>query len=118
MIPGLIDTHSHPVWSGDRLFEFDLKTRGASYLQVHESGGGIYYTVDQTTKSSESELLKLFERRLDLMISNGTTLLEVKTGYGLDYETEFKMLRVIELAKRNHKMEMVTTLLAAHAVPR
>lgn len=117
VIPGLIDAHSHPIWSGDRIFEFDLKMKGASYLDIHSSGGGIYYTVRHTRESSVSELLTLFLERLDLFLSSGTTLLEVKTGYGLDYETERKMLQVIALAQKRHAIEIVTTLLAAHAIP-
>lgn len=117
VIPGLIDAHTHPIWSGDRIFEFDLKMKGSSYLDIHSQGGGIYFTVRHTRQSSIEELLSLFLERLDLFLSSGTTLVEVKTGYGLDYETERKMLQVIALAKKQHPIEIVTTLLAAHAVP-
>jgi len=117
IIPGLIDAHTHPVWSGDRIFEFDLKMKGASYLDIHSQGGGIYFTVRHTRESSVEDLLRLFLERLDLFLSSGTTVVEVKTGYGLDYETEKKMLKVISLAKERHPIEIVTTLLAAHAVP-
>ena len=117
IIPGLLDAHTHPVWSGDRIFEFDLKMKGASYLDIHSQGGGIYFTVRHTKESSIEELLEIFLKRLDLFLSSGTTVIEAKTGYGLDYETEKKMLKVISLAQKKHPIEIVTTLLAAHAVP-
>lgn len=118
LIPGLVDSHTHPVWTGDRLFEFELKMSGATYLDIHKRGGGIYFTVDQTKASSEKQLLDLFLDRLDMFMSHGTTLVEAKTGYGLDFETEHKMLRVIRSAQESHAIEIVTNLLAAHAVPK
>jgi len=118
IIPGLIDCHNHPVWAGDRVFEFDAKTRGASYLEIHEKGGGIHYTVSQTKMASEDELLRLFLQRLEDMMSCGTTLVECKTGYGLDLETEIKLLNVIERAKQSTQLDLVTTFLGAHAIPR
>lgn len=118
LIPGLIDSHTHPVWAGDRLFEFELKMSGATYLDIHKTGGGIYFTVDQTKASSERQLLDLFLHRLDMFMSHGTTLVEAKTGYGLDFGTEHKMLRVIRSAQESHAVEIVTNLLAAHAVPK
>ena len=118
MIPGLIDSHTHPVWCGDRLFEFELKMSGYSYLDIHERGGGIYFTVDHTKVSPENELLDLFLHRLDMFLTHGTTVVEAKTGYGLDFETEHKMLRVIGSAQQRHDVEIVTNLLAAHAVPK
>lgn len=118
LIPGLVDAHCHPVWSGDRMFEFELKMRGATYLDVHRAGGGIYHTVECTKNSTKDELLELLLQRLNLMSSCGSTLIECKTGYGLDFETELKQLEVIEDARRNQNIELVTTFLPAHAVPR
>ncbi|CAG2120093.1 unnamed protein product, partial [Medioppia subpectinata] len=105
------------VFAGDRVFEFDAKTRGASYLEIHEKGGGIYYTVSQTQSASEDRLLDLLLARIKDMMSCGTTLLECKSGYGLDLETETKMLTVIERAKQLSPMDLVITFLGAHAVP-
>ncbi|XP_054154439.1 probable imidazolonepropionase, partial [Oppia nitens] len=118
VIPGLIDSHSHPVFAGDRVFEFDAKTRGASYLSIHEKGGGIYHTVSQTQSATEQQLLKLLLSRIDNMMSCGTTVLECKSGYGLDLETETKMLSVINKANDLTSMDLVTTFLGAHAVPK
>ena len=118
LIPGLVDSHTHPVWAGDRLFEFEMKMSGASYLDIHEKGGGIYFTVEQTRAASEQQLSSLLTQRLDQCLAHGTTLLEAKTGYGLDLETERKLLRVIASAQRQHEVDLVTTLLAGHAVPR
>lgn len=119
LIPGLVDPHTHPVWAGDRVFEFDLKLRGASYLDIHDKGGGIYYTVNETKKTTDHDLATSFMSRLDSMLACGTTLVEVKTGYGLDADTEMKMLRAIELVKKKGtSVDLVTNFLGAHAVPR
>ncbi len=114
----LIDSHSHPVFAGDRCFEFDEKSRGASYLDIHKKGGGIHFTVSQTKLVSENDLLKIFLSRLENMLLSGTTLVECKTGYGLDLETEIKLLNVIERAKNLTQLDLVTTFLGAHAIPR
>lgn len=106
------------MFAGDRVFEFDAKARGASYLDIHSKGGGIYYTVEQTRKASEESLLDLLITRIEDMASCGTTLLECKTGYGLDFASEAKMLAVIEKAKGRAPIELVTTFLGAHAVPK
>ena len=118
LVPGLIDSHTHPIWAGDRVFEFDLKLRGASYLEIHNKGGGIYYTVEQTRRASEGKLFKDFLSRLKLMSECGTTTVECKTGYGLDFESEVKMLDVIKQAKGSTDIDLVTTFLGAHAKPR
>lgn len=117
VIPGLIDAHNHPIWAGDRIDEFDRKLRGATYMDIHNSGGGINYTVKQTRQTSEEELLKCFLKRINLMQRCGTTILECKTGYGLEYETEKKMLRVIEQARLLTSVELVPTFLGAHSIP-
>ena len=118
LIPGLIDSHSHPIWAGDRIDEFDRKLRGETYMQIHESGGGINYTVRETKRATESELLQSFLQRINQMISCGTTILECKTGYGLDYECERKMLRVIQQASTMTPIQLVPTFLGAHSIPR
>lgn len=116
VLPGLVDPHTHPVWSGDRVHEFAMKLAGATYLDIHKAGGGISFTVDHTRASSEAELAALFRERLDRMLALGTTLCEAKSGYGLNTETELKMLRVIRGVE--HPVERVATFLGAHSVPK
>eukprot|EP00760_Papus_ankaliazontas_P038581 PhM_4_TR9197/c0_g1_i1/m.16020/K01468/hutI, AMDHD1; imidazolonepropionase len=118
VIPGLVDGHTHPVWSGDRSHEFAMKLAGASYAEVHAAGGGINYTVEHTRKSTEDELLSLLVERLSTMLALGTTLAEAKSGYGLNTETELKMLRVIERAKGLQPIELVANFCGAHSVPK
>lgn len=117
VMPGFVDPHTHIVYAGDRLNEFELKIKGADYLEILTSGGGIISTVRNTRAASEDELVESALARLDKMMSCGTTTCEIKTGYGLDLETEMKMLRVIEELERRHAITIVPTLLAAHAVP-
>ena len=118
VIPGLVDGHTHAVWAGDRVHEFAMKLKGASYMEIHKAGGGIGFTVGKTRDASEDELLGLYIQRLALMLRNGTTLVESKSGYGLDTETELKMLRVIEKAKSRQPIEISSTYCGAHSVPK
>lgn len=118
VIPGLIDGHTHPVWAGDRVHEFAMKLAGATYMEVHEAGGGINYTVEHTKKASEEELYTLLADRITRMIKSGTTTAECKSGYGLDTHNEIKMLRVLEKAKKNLPMEISSTFCGAHSVPK
>lgn len=118
VIPGLVDGHTHAVWAGDRVHEFALKLKGASYMEIHKAGGGIGFTVDKTRDASEEDLLKLYLQRLGQMLKNGTTLVESKSGYGLNTETELKMLRVIEKAKSLQPIEISSTYCGAHSVPK
>lgn len=91
---------------------------GATYMQIHQAGGGINFTVRHTKNSSEKELYDSFLKRLENFRNSGTTFVECKSGYGLEWETEYKMLRVLTKAKRNLKsIGISTTYLAAHAVP-
>jgi imidazolonepropionase len=115
--PGFVDPHTHIVFAGDRLDEFELKIEGADYLEILERGGGIISTVKMTRNASFEELVRLGRERLAQMLDSGTTTAEIKTGYGLDTETELKMLRVIEELDRTHCIDVVPTFLAAHAVP-
>ncbi|MBP6003172.1 MAG: imidazolonepropionase [Pyrinomonadaceae bacterium] len=115
--PGFVDPHTHIVYAGDRLNEFELKIKGADYLEILLSGGGIISTVEKTRAASVDELIESGLRRLDRMLACGTTTCEIKTGYGLDTATELKMLSVIEELDRSHAIGIVPTLLAAHAVP-
>jgi imidazolonepropionase len=117
LLPGFVDAHTHPVWSGDRSHEFVLKLAGASYLQVQQAGGGIGFTTRCTRETSEDELLALLLRRMDRMMRSGTTTLEGKSGYGLERDTELKMLRVLHRANAAHPLSVVSTFCGAHAVP-
>ncbi|CAK8688991.1 unnamed protein product [Clavelina lepadiformis] len=120
LLPGLVDAHTHPVWAGDRVHEFAMKLAGATYMEVHKAGGGINFTVEHTRNASEKELFVLFKERLQRMVKAGTTLVECKSGYGLDVENELKMLRVIERARRddNINIEISSTYCGAHSVPK
>lgn len=115
--PGFVDPHTHIVFAGDRLAEFELKIKGADYLEILAAGGGILSTVWHTRNASKHELIEQSTKRLEKMLACGTTTCEIKTGYGLDTETELKMLSVIETLDKQHAIDIVPTLLAAHSVP-
>lgn len=115
--PGFVDPHTHIVFAGDRLDEFELKIKGAAYLEILETGGGIISTVSKTREAPFDELVEHSLTRLDKMLACGTTTCEIKTGYGLNTETELKMLAVIEELDKTPAVDIVPTFLAAHAVP-
>lgn len=117
LIPGFVECHTHFVFAGNRLEEFELKIKGADYLEILASGGGILSTVRQTRKASLADLIEQSRKRLDEMLELGITTCEVKTGYGLNTETELKMLGAILKLDKIHAVDLVPTLLAAHAVP-
>lgn len=117
VLPGFVDPHTHIVFAGDRLNEFELKIKGAEYLEILAAGGGIISTVKNTREASFEELLEQSRKRLDKMLACGTTACEIKTGYGLDDASELKMLRVIEELDRTHAVKIIPTFLAAHTVP-
>jgi imidazolonepropionase len=115
--PGLIDCHTHLVHAGDRSHEFELRLRGASYEQIARAGGGIVSTVRATRASTEQELVESSLKRLDALIAEGATTVEVKSGYGLDLETERKQLRAAAALARRRPVTIVATFLGAHACP-
>ncbi|MFN2502068.1 MAG: imidazolonepropionase [Pyrinomonadaceae bacterium] len=115
--PGFVDPHTHIVFAGHRLNEFELKIRGDSYLEILAAGGGIISTVEQTRAAAEHELVEQSSHRLDKMLAHGTTTAEVKTGYGLDLKTEVKILDVMAQLDARHAIDIVPTFLAAHAIP-
>lgn len=117
VLPGLVDAHTHPVWAGDRVHEFSMKLAGATYMDIHSKGGGIGYTVRCTCQASEEELYASLSSRFSAMLKNGTTLVEAKSGYGLDKENEVKMLKVIERARRDHTIGISSTYCGAHSIP-
>ena len=115
--PALIDCHTHVIFGGNRAVEFELRLNGASYQEVAQAGGGIVSTVTATRAASEDELLTDALIRIDAMIAEGVTFIEVKSGYGLDRETELKMLRVARRIAKVRPIEVKTSFLGAHAVP-
>ncbi|HRH43986.1 MAG TPA: imidazolonepropionase [Pyrinomonadaceae bacterium] len=117
VMPAFVDPHTHIIYGGNRLDEFELKIKGADYLEILANGGGILSTVKRTRESSYDELFKATYKRLDKMLAHGTTTAEIKTGYGLDYETEMKMIEVWESLDERHPMHLVPTFLPAHAIP-
>ncbi len=115
--PGLIDCHTHVVFGGHRAAEFEMRQNGASYEELARAGGGIMSTVRATREAAPEALLADALTRVDAMIAEGVTTLEVKSGYGLDLETELKMLRVARQIGQQRPIDVVTTFLGAHAVP-
>ncbi|MCU0902622.1 MAG: imidazolonepropionase [Tabrizicola sp.] len=115
--PGLIDCHSHAVFSGHRAVEFELRLKGASYEEIARAGGGILSTVTATRAATEDELLAKALPRVDQLIASGATTIEVKSGYGLTIEDELKMLRVARRIGQHRAATVKTTHLAAHAIP-
>lgn len=115
--PGFVDPHTHIVYAGDRLNEFELKIKGTDYLDILAAGGGIISTVKATREASIEALVEQSLKRLDKMLACGTTTCEIKTGYGLDLETELKMLDAIAELDRRHPVDIVPTILAAHTIP-
>ncbi len=115
--PGLVDSHTHLVFAGERSHEFWMKLEGRSYSEILAMGGGIYYTVEKTRAASINELVSKALETLDLMLKYGTTVVEVKTGYGLLYEYELKLMDVINELKKKAKQRIIGTLLA-HVIPR
>jgi imidazolonepropionase len=115
--PGFVECHTHIVFAGNRLNEFELKIKGADYLEILENGGGIISTVRQTREAFSDHLVVDGNSRLDKMFAQGTLTTEIKTGYGLNTETELKLLRVIFEMAQMHIMDIVPTFLAAHAIP-
>ena len=117
MTPGLIDCHTHLVFGGNRVKEFELRLKGASYEEISKAGGGIRSTVTATREETERMLFERAERRLRRLMSEGVTTVEIKSGYGLDTETEMKMLRVARKLGEKLPIRVKTTFLGAHALP-
>ena len=115
--PGLIDCHTHLVFGGSRAQEWEQRLNGVSYQTISASGGGINSTVRATRDSSEAELLALAQPRLERLLREGVTTLEIKSGYGLDLPNERKMLRVARQLADHNGVELSATLLSAHATP-
>ena len=115
--PALIDCHTHLVSGGNRAREFEMRLEGASYEEISRAGGGIVSTVKATRATSEDDLLIDALRRVDALVAEGVTVIEIKSGYGLDQDTELKMLRVARRIADERPVSVHTTFLGAHAVP-
>jgi imidazolonepropionase len=115
--PGLIDCHTHIVYAGNRSDEFEARLNGATYAEIAQRGGGIVSTVRATRAASEEELFRASEPRVRALLAEGVTTLEIKSGYGLDVESERKLLRVARRIGRDLPVRVRTTFLGAHAVP-
>jgi len=115
--PGFVDPHTHVVYAGDRVHEFEMRIQGATYLEIMAAGGGIAATTAATRAATPAQLVAETRTRLDAMFALGTTTAEVKSGYGLDTETELKILRAIAELDRTHPVDLVPTFMGAHALP-
>src|SRR5262249_46939423 len=117
VLPGFVDAHTHSIFGGDRSNEFLMRLRGATYQEIAASGGGILSTMRATRNASEQELLETAKANLQIMLAHGTTTLEVKTGYGLSWESESKLLNVAQQLKKIATQDIAITFLAAHDFP-
>jgi imidazolonepropionase len=117
VFPAFVESHTHIVFAGNRFDEFELKIKGADYLEILNNGGGILSTVRQTREADLESLVEQSRKRLDKLLALGVTTCEIKTGYGLDFETEMKMLEAIAELDKTHEVDLIPTFLPAHAVP-
>ena len=118
VLPGFVDSHTHFIFGGYRAEEFSWRLRGDTYMAIMNRGGGINNTVQATRIASKKELIESGKKRLDSMLSFGVTTVEGKSGYGLDSETEIKQLEVMKELNHRHPVDIVSTFLGAHAVPK
>ena len=117
VMPGLVDCHTHLVYAGERAHEFELRLAGASYEDIARAGGGIVSTVKATRAASEDDLVRASLPRLDRLLAEGVTTIEIKSGYGLDSKTEMRMLRAARRLAHEREVDVVTSFLGAHALP-
>lgn len=117
VLPGFVDPHTHLVWAGDRALEFEMRLQGKTYLEIMAAGGGINATVSQTRQARIPQLVAESRKRLQVMFDHGTTTAEVKTGYGLDTQSELKLLKTILELDQESPVDLVPTFLGAHAIP-
>jgi len=118
VLPGFVDAHTHLVFSGNRLDDFERRARGETYEQLAAAGGGIWSTVEKTRASNDVDLLAQAKKHANWFLRCGTTTVEAKSGYGLTVEDELKILRVMRRLNQETRLEVVPTFLGAHAVPR
>lgn len=117
VMPGFVDPHTHLLWAGDRAAEFTMRLQGKTYMEILEAGGGILSTVKATRAASMTDLIAQTTARAEVALAYGTTTMEVKTGYGLTYDSELKQLQAILELDAKGPLSLVPTFLAAHAVP-
>src|SRR4029077_18975845 len=117
LVPGFVDGHTHALFAGDRRDELRRRLGGATYAEIAAAGGGIVSTVRATRAASEDDLAEATRGRLAEMLAAGTTTAEAKSGYGLDLDTELRMLRVIKRLSGEQPIELVATFMGAHEVP-
>jgi imidazolonepropionase len=117
VLPGFVDPHTHVIWAGERAAEFGMKMAGATYLEILKSGGGILSTVRQTRQASLERLMDETRPRLHAMFAHGTTTAEAKSGYGLETETELRLLDAILKLSDEGPLDLAPTFLGAHAIP-
>jgi imidazolonepropionase len=115
--PGLIDCHTHLIHGGNRAHEFEMRLAGATYEEIARAGGGIRSTVTATRAATEEELIASGLKRLDALLAEGVTTIEIKSGYGLDGDTELRQLRAAEKLTHPRRIDVRTTFLGAHAIP-
>src|SRR6184192_4500466 len=118
VLPGFVDAHTHLVFAGTRLDDFERRAEGDSYEQIAAAGGGIWSTVEKTRAASDSDLFEQAEKHASWFLKCGTTTVEAKSGYGLTIDDELKILRVIRRLNDEMPLEFVPTFLGAHAIPR
>jgi imidazolonepropionase len=118
VLPGFVDAHTHLVFAGNRLDDFERRAHGDTYEQIAKAGGGIWSTVEKTRAASEADLFAQTQRHADWFLRCGTTTVESKSGYGLTLEDELKILRVMRRLNQETPLEILPTFLGAHAVPR
>jgi len=118
VLPGLIDSHTHLVFAGSRENEFAARLEGKTYEEILQLGGGIHSTVEATRNASLDSLIELGKKRLDNCLEHGITTIEIKSGYGLDTQTELKILESALKLNDSHPVDVVTTFLGAHVIPK
>jgi len=118
VMPGLVDCHTHLVHGGTREQEFNMRLNGATYMEIMNAGGGIHATTKRTRETSFGDLYEKAMKHLDVFLKHGVTTVEAKSGYGLDWETEKKQLEVTKELQATHDIDVVSTFMGAHAVPR
>jgi len=117
-MPGFVDCHTHLVYGGSRESEMAMRLEGISYLEILKQGGGIHSTVKATREISKKDLKRISIKKLDKLLKNGTTTVEIKSGYGLNYVTEKKILEIINELNEEHVMDIIPTFLGAHTIPK